>query len=548
MQTGSWVVLQNCHLATTWMPKLDKILEKLDPKTVSLDFRLWLSSYPSKKFPVAILQNSVKITNEAPKGLRANLVGSFLMDPISNEEFFEGSRVPEPFKRLLYALCFFHAVIQERRLFGPLGWNIPYEFTQNDLRISVRQLRMFLDESPNEVPFKAIAYLTGECNYGGRVTDDKDRRLLMTLLADYYNPNTLIEGQSLCPEISSYMVPMIGTRESMLEQIRDMNLVDPPGVWGFHENANVTREQNETYSMMDNLLLMVGQTSASEGSSPEETIKDVAEDISGRLPQPWDTQKVQAKFPTMYQESMNTVLIQELTRFNGLIKVIHSSLSDIQKAIKGLLLMSLELEQVFNSIFDGKTPAMWLANSYPSLKPLGSYTNDLIDRLKFFQSWIDDGIPVLYWLSGIYFTQAFTTGASQNYARKYTIPIDTLTFDFAFPKEQEPTEKPPNGVYTYGVFLEGCKWDWDAWELRESDPKVLYVPMPLILIVPTKKTELKDFPSYDTPMYKISSRKGTLSTTGHSTNFVMMIRLPSSSFPESHWVKRGVAMLTQLDS
>merc|ERR1719174_202762 len=292
MQTGSWVVLQNCHLATTWMPKLDKILEKLDPKTVSLDFRLWLSSYPSKKFPVAILQNSVKITNEAPKGLRANLVGSFLMDPISNDEFFEGCLQLEAFKRLLYALCFFHAVIQERRLFGPLGWNIPYEFTQNDLRISVRQLRMFLDESPNEVPFKAINYLTGECNYGGRVTEKQDRRLLMMLLADYYCPEALIEGQSLCPEISSYMVPMIGTRESMLEQIRDMNLVDPPGVWGFHENANVTREQNETYSMMDNLLLMVGQTSASEGSSPEETIKDVAEDISGRLPEPWDTQRV----------------------------------------------------------------------------------------------------------------------------------------------------------------------------------------------------------------------------------------------------------------
>jgi len=529
------------------MPKLDKILETLDPKQVSSDFRLWLSSYPAKTFPIAILQNSVKITNEAPKGLRQNLVGSFLMDPINNEEFFEGCLVPEAFKRLLFSLCFFHAVIQERRLFGPLGWNIPYEFTQNDLRISARQLRMFIDENVNEVPFKAISYLTGECNYGGRVTDDKDRRLLMTLLADYYNPSTLADGASLCADLDGYLVPTPGSHESMLDQIREMALVDPPGVFGFHENASLTREQNETYGMMNNLLLMVGHSSGGEGASPEETIKEVAEDISGRLPQPWNTHHVQEKYPTMYAESMNTVLIQELTRFNGLIQVIHSSLGDIQKAIKGLLLMSLDLEQVFNSIFDGKTPAMWLAQSYPSLKPLGSYTNDLIERLKFFQTWIDDGIPILFWLSGIYFTQAFTTGASQNYARKYTIPIDTLTFDFAFPKEQEPTEKPPNGVYTYGVFLEGCKWDWDAWQLEESDPKVLYVPMPLILIVPTKKTDLKDFPSYDTPMYKISSRKGTLSTTGHSTNFVMWIRLPSS-VPESHWVKRGVAMLTQLDS
>lgn len=299
--------------------------------------------------------------------------------------------------------------------------------------------------------------------------------------------------------------------------------------------------------MMDNLLCMVGQVSGGDGASAEDTIKEVADDISARLPSPWNIAQVQEKYPTMYEESMNTVLIQDLTRFNGLIATIHSSLSDIRKAIRGLLLMSLDLEQVFNSIFDGKTPAMWLANSYPSLKPLGSFTNDLVERLKFFQAWIDDGIPVIFWLSGIYFTQAFTTGTAQNYARKYTIPIDTLTFDFSFPREQEPVEKPSNGVYTWGVFLEGCKWDFSAWELRESEPKQLYTMMPLIWIVPAKKSEIKEFPSYECPMYKISSRKGTLSTTGHSTNFVMNIGLPSSS-PESHWVKRGVAMLTQLDS
>merc|ERR1719258_569438 len=99
MKDGTWVMLQNCHLATSWMPKLDRMLDKFDPKNINADFRLWLSSYPSNKFPVAILQNSVKITNEAPKGLRANLVGSFLMDPISSEEFFEGCAQGEAFKR-----------------------------------------------------------------------------------------------------------------------------------------------------------------------------------------------------------------------------------------------------------------------------------------------------------------------------------------------------------------------------------------------------------------------------------------------------------------
>uniref|UniRef100_A0A1B0AJP3 Dynein heavy chain C-terminal domain-containing protein n=1 Tax=Glossina pallidipes TaxID=7398 RepID=A0A1B0AJP3_GLOPL len=201
--------------------------------------------------------------------------------------------------------------------------------------------------------------------------------------------------------------------------------------------------------------------------------------------------------------------------------------------------MSAAFEAVYKSILIGKIPGMWASKSYPSLKPLGAY------------KWYEEGPPSTFWLSGFFFTQAFLTGAQQNFARKYVIPIDLLIFDYnVLHMEEDQTggvPPPDDGVFVYGIFLEGARWDRVENCLAESFPRELFDRMPVIWMVPCKRSDLKQRHIYTCPLYKTAERRGVLSTTGHSTNFVVAMLLECSPRHQvSHWIIRGTALLCQL--
>ncbi|XP_052889530.1 dynein axonemal heavy chain 12-like [Anopheles moucheti] len=330
---------------------------------------------------------------------------------------------------------------------------------------------MFLDEY-EEVPYVALRYLTGECNYGGRVTDDWDRRCLNTLLAKFYTAQ-------------------------VLENERTDTLL-----------ANTLKTQNTSTGVFR--------------ETPAELVISVSSNILKLLPPEFDRDAALEKYPTDYHQSMNTVLVQEMVPFNNLLICIRGRLQTARKAMQGLVAMSPTVEEVVSAILVVKIPSVWAKRSYPSLKTLGSYIADFIARLEFLQKWYDEGPPATFWVSGFFFTQAFLTGAQQNFARKYVIPIDLLVFD--------------NGI--------GKKAGWD---LQESIPRVLFDTVPYILLKPMKKDDFVPRHTYRCPVYKTAERRGTLSTTGHSTNFVIALLLNCDpNVKPDHWVLRGAAMLCQL--
>jgi dynein heavy chain len=541
MEKGLWVLLQNCHLAPSWMPMLDKLVDSFSLDKVHRDFRLWLTSMPTAKFPAAILQNGVKLTIEPPNGVKANLLRSYAT---FSDDFLEDCAKSSEWKKLLLSLCFFHAVVQERRKFGPLGWNIPYEFTDGDLTICIRQLKMFLNEY-RDIPFKVLNYTVAHINYGGRVTDDWDRRLMVNILSDFYSASCLNVGYKYSLSCEKYSQPPVSNLVSYRAFIKVLPLNEPTDLFSLHSNAKITFAQKETFEMFDTLVaLMPRSGSTGSGESREDRLIELCSATLQKVSYSLDLDLAQKKFPTDYKESMATVLIQEIVRYNKLIKIVQSSLQDLIKALKGLFVMSENLEGMANNMELNQVPALWALRAYPSLKPLSSWTSDFINRIDFFKEWILRGAPSVFWISGFFFPQAFLTGTLQNYARKHSLPIDSLEFEFKVQNcsWEEIQTKPEDGCFIRGLLLEGARWDSLSNSLSESRTKELYTDMPVIWLLPVHMRQKGLKRIYECPVYKTLLRAGTLSTTGHSTNYILTIELPCSENP-SHWIKRGVALI-----
>jgi dynein heavy chain len=575
-KTGDWVLLQNCHLAKSWMPTLEKIVDTLGEvargagveagaeaavpglTSIHADFRLYLTSMPASYFPVPVLQNGVKLTNEPPRGIRANLTRSLAQ--IENwspweeleGEFADGSVKLGAWKKLAFGLCFFHAIIQERRKFGPLGWNIRYEFNDSDLETSVQVLKMFLDEQP-EIPWDALRYVTGQINYGGRVTDDWDRRCLMSILGKFYTTASLSPDYKFS-ESGTYFSPAPAPLQSFVEYVDQLPLDDDPEIFGMHENANITFQSQETDNIIKTALSIQPRSGgAGAGRSPDEIAGDLAATIEAELPAVLDHEEAGSTtfvYKGEHMDSLATVLMQEMARFNKLLVVMAGSLADLQRAIRGEVLMSDELDKMFTALINNQVPELWETAAYPSLKPLASWVKDLHARITFMRDWLRNGQPGVFWLSGFFFPQGFMTGALQNHARKYAIPIDTLAFSFKMltvdaPEEVRKADVPEDGVLINGLFMDGARWDKEARTVSDPRPGEMYSPVPIIHFVPTPNYE-PAADEYSAPIYKTSVRAGTLSTTGMSTNFIVAVEMPTVVDP-SYWVLKGAALLCQLN-
>ncbi|XP_032092528.1 dynein heavy chain 2, axonemal [Thamnophis elegans] len=540
---GNWVFLANCHLSLSWMPQLDKLVEQLQVEEPHPSFRLWLSSSPHPEFPISILQAGIKMTTEPPTGLKANMKRLYQL--ITDPQFNRCTK-PSKYKKLLFALCFFHSVLLERKKFLQLGWNIIYGFNDSDFEVSENLLSLYLDEY-EDTPWDALKYLIAGVNYGGHVTDDWDRRLLTTYINDYFCDQTVAAPFYKLTVLDTYYIPKDGNLSSYKEYISLLPGMDPPEAFGQHPNADVASQITEARTLFETLLSLQPQTTPTgvAGQSREDKVLELSSDVRSKIPEEIDyegTCKVLSTDPS----PLNVVLLQEIQRYNSLLQIISSSLVELEKGIQGLVVMSTDLEEIFNCIFDARVPPMW-ERAYSSQKPLAAWTRDLGLRVEQFARWAKTAHPpVLFWLSGFTFPTGFLTAVLQAAARQNNISVDTLSWEFIVSTvdDNNLVYPPKEGVWIRGLFLEGAGWDKKNSCLVEAEPMQLVCPIPTIHFKPVENKKKAGKGIYSCPCYYYPNRAGT----SGRPSFVIGVDLRSGAMPPDHWIKRGTALLMSLDT
>lgn len=422
---GHWLVLQNIHLVAKWLPLLEKKIEET-MDTSHKDFRLFISAEaaPSAEYhiiPQGILEASIKITNEPPTGMQANLHRA--LDNFSQETMELCSKETE-FKSILFSLCYFHAVVAERRKFGSQGWNMVYPFNIGDLTISVYVLYNYL-EGNKGVPWDDLRYLFGEIMYGGHIIDEWDRRLCRTYLEELMQPQLVDGDLLLCP---GFKAPPNTDFVGYHQYITDFLPSESPHLYGMHPNAEIGFLTSQSENMFKVILDLQPRDSGSISGvsiSREETVKILIEEIGDKIPEYFHIAELMSRIEE--RTPFVVVAFQECERMNILFEEMRRSLKELMLGLKGELTITTEMEVLDECLLYDRVPVGWTKLAYPSMLGLQSWFANLLNRYKELSSWtIDFNLPRTVWLSGFFNPQSFLTAIMQITARKNEWPLDKM--------------------------------------------------------------------------------------------------------------------------
>jgi dynein heavy chain len=564
-EQGSWVLLQNCELGLPLMEVLeDLLIEEIFP-IAHPNFRLFITAAEHPKFPLGLLQMCTKVTNEPPAGMRAGVMRSYTV--MVDQDRLERIDT-ELWRQLLFNLCFLHSVVQERRKFGSLGWCIPYEYNNGDLDACI----MFLEKHlySGVLSWATLRYMIAEAQYGGKITDDMDRRLFKAYTEAWVGPHALEEGFTFNPE--SEIQPIPGDfkysipSEKEVSKLRDFASqfpdIDNPEIYGMHPNADLTFRRKEAAALLQTL----GDTQPKEGGggeglSREDLVYEKAGELLEKMPGYFqsETYMRQIRKQGGLEIPMNVFLFQEVSRFQMIMKLVGDDLKSFRLAIKGEVTMTLAIAGAINEIFEAKVPKSWvftITNTLFSwmLPTIGLWFNSMRLRHEQFNKWLVNKRPLSFWMTGFFNAQGFLTAMKQEITRahrKDEWALDDIVYHAVVKKMarvDQVGQRPDEGVFVHGLYLDGAGWSSRQESLVESEPKKLFYPLPIIHVTATTQSIYKNIKAdlygksggYECPVYTYQRRTDLY--------YIFTVTLPPGKYTSRHWILRGVALLCNTEA
>ena len=430
---GSWVLLQNCHLGLSFVDTLEPFILRLKSpdSNCSQDFRLFLTTEPTPKFAIGLLQISSKVTNEPPKGLRAGLQRAYTVIVDQDRVDRIESSV---WRALLYTLCFTHCTVQERRKFGPLGWCIPYEFNDGDLNASIAFLEKHLEFA--SLSWSTLQFMIGEVQYGGRITDDMDRRLFNGYVEAWFSASTLSATYSFNPdrpinrssENFQYRIHDYTDVGDYLRFIESFPDIDSPEIFGMHPNADLTFRFKEANFLLSTILETQPKQSDGTlgGMTREDLVLAKCQSLLDSLPAGFTEDDLDEKIVNLggYEQPLNIFLYQEVQRLQSTIVRVRLALTLTSQAIRGEVVITTEVMGNIDAMFNARVPSLWLyspAGDELSWQApnLGVWFGGLLTREVQCRSWLSRGRPSAFWLAGFFNPQGFLTAIQQEITRAH---------------------------------------------------------------------------------------------------------------------------------
>ncbi|CAL1541204.1 unnamed protein product [Lymnaea stagnalis] len=534
-KNGNWLCLKNLHLVTAWLPALEKEINTMQPHN---DFRLWLTSEVHPKFPTILLQSSLKVTYEAPPGVKRNLMRTY--EGWTPEYVARGGNVLR--SQALFALAWFHAVMQERRMYIPQGWTKFYEFSTSDLRAGADIIDR-LCKGGHDIQWQFIHGLFEFAIYGGRVDNPLDMGVMVSYLKQFFN-GSIISPQNKGKRLGPLKMAASTNIRDYIEIIEALPEFDKPSYFGLPENIERSAQRMTSMSVISQLRVL--QRSDAKANKFD---KDVWATELGPILNLWKKVNqghnlIQTKVIAPSEKASNespVLTFIKLESYNAikLVQSVHASLAALSKVIRGTQLLTSDVQMLAAALLNQETPLNWLSKWDGPEDPV-QYLRGLVTRAAAIQTWVERAesgalLRETLDLSDLFRPDTFLNALRQQTAREMKCSMDSLKFACSW---RGSIQGARTTIKIGGLMIEGCTFDGSRLSENQRDsPTVAAIPPCTVSWIPKDSTDPYGIEeTISLPIYYSSTRD----------RIVIRLDVPCGGNVDQ-WLQTGAALFLKND-